>query len=116
MNETPKMCACGNEIPDRLWIGNAPATVCWACQAKVRAAAKAARKAELAAMPRCDVPACKARGRYTVAGRTRLCGKHLKIAKANRMKAAGENAFLVFLNQGMLDHESLIKFANGGVE
>ena len=58
--------------------------VCHDCyNASVRAR-RAARKAQLAAEPRCEVPGCKARGAW-IAGseRTLLCGRHLKRARVS---------------------------------
>jgi hypothetical protein len=44
---------------------------------------KARRKAELAAMPRCEVPGCRRRAAWTAgAGQSvGLCGKHLNAAR-----------------------------------
>ena len=82
---------------------------CWNARVDAR---KAKRKVDLAAMPRCEANGCKARGRWRIGGHTLLCGKHTDRAKANRVRAAGPNAILLWLEQGWTDRESILRFAN----
>ena len=54
---------------------------CGPCLASEHAKRKVARKAQLDAMPRCEVPGCKARGAYRLADQRLLCGKHKRKAE-----------------------------------
>ena len=59
---------------------------CVDCIAAINRRMREERKAQLAAMPRCEVDGCKARATYTVAGVVRMCGRHVRKAEA---RAAG---------------------------
>ena len=62
--------------------------LCGSCIGRKHTEAKAERKAQLAALPRCTVPGCKARGNLKHNG-TLICGRHWKVAKRNVFGAAG---------------------------
>ena len=83
--------------------------LCWNADVLAR---RAQRKARLAIMPRCEAAGCRARGRWKVGGNTRLCGRHLSRAKANRARAAGADAILWWLDQTGTDRESILRYAN----
>lgn len=57
---------------------------CWNASVQAR---KAARKAQLAAMPRCEVPGCTRRGTQVVWGHTLMCGHHLRRTEQGHYKA-----------------------------
>lgn len=59
--------------------GKAPGR-CTDCITAAHREHRAARKAQLAAAPRCEVPGCNRRGAWTCAGAL-LCGGHLKKAR-----------------------------------
>jgi hypothetical protein len=62
---------------------------CYECAQRERQEYAARRKAELAAMPRCEVEGCEHRGNWDVAG-VLLCGRHKsKVAAAHRRTMAG---------------------------
>jgi hypothetical protein len=59
---------------------------------------RAKRKAELAAMPRCEVPDCRRRKTWTVAGGVGLCGQHKKIAeRGHQARCAQIGGMALFL-------------------
>jgi hypothetical protein len=57
--------------------------LCHECIGVINLAIRAARKAQLAALPRCEVDGCKARGSLIVAGGVLMCGRHHKRAESN---------------------------------
>lgn len=61
--------------------------LCGDCIGLRQKASAAARKSELAAMDRCEVPGCRARGTWRHNG-TLVCGRHLNRAKQNVFRAA----------------------------
>jgi hypothetical protein len=69
---------------------------CLDCIRRDMAERQIARKAELDAMPRCEVPTCKRRGIYQVGhyDKVLLCGRHLTKARATNEQ---QNAPLGFL-------------------
>jgi hypothetical protein len=85
---------------------------CGECWNASVAARKAARAAQLAALPRCEVPKCARRARFRCGpDGVGLCGAHLARAKAARIDAAGPLAFVVWAAQEWVDRESLLRFA-----
>ena len=60
---------------------------CTDCVAKANVEARAARKAQLAAEPRCEVAGCSRRGSWRAMG-VLLCGAHLKAAKREQARVA----------------------------
>ena len=73
-------------------------------------ARRARRKAELDAMPRCEVPGCKHRGNYRSAG-TLICGRHMKRAQrahAKNMQGAG---WLALFERPQMTREALLALA-----
>lgn len=93
-NEIIDACTHPTTDADRLADGRRCCVACW--NAGV-AAARAARKAQLDAMPRCAVPGCKARGTWQCGHGepVLLCGRHKN--KALRAAHAGVPAGLEFL-------------------
>lgn len=59
---------------------------CADCIAEQNSTYRARRKAELEAMPRCQVPGCNRRGVWKALG-VLLCGRHLKKAKMGAQDA-----------------------------
>ena len=106
-------CACGKDFYDSLYAYGAHGErACFACAKAADDARRAARRAELAALPRCEVPGCKARGTWRVGGNLLLCKRHLTRAQGARARTlAGPCAILGCLTQAGTDRESLLKFA-----
>jgi hypothetical protein len=109
-----RACTHAPDGPPRIeggsWVG-----VCCECWNRGYYARRAARKAELAREPRCEVPACTRRGRYRCgADGVLLCGAHLKRARRARIDAAGPLAFIAWMTQSGTDRASLIAFAQEG--
>jgi hypothetical protein len=69
------------------------------------------RKAQLAALPRCQVPGCKARGTWNAGsadGPVLMCGRHLKAAQREfQRKYAGP----IWLPSPTPSAETLLKMA-----
>ena len=59
-------------------------TICWNASVQAR---RDGRKAQLAAMDRCEVPGCSRRGTQIVWGHTLMCGHHLRRAEQGHYKA-----------------------------
>ena len=70
------------------------------------------RKAELAAMPRCEVPGCKRRGSWKAAG-VLLCGAHLKKAKHGHARAASAGGGLALFLPMEFDRLDVLQWAQG---
>jgi len=66
---------------------------CTDCLDKANVEARAKRKAQLAAEPRCEVTGCKRRGNWRSAGAL-LCGRHMKAARAGHYKATASFGIL----------------------
>lgn len=106
---------CGHVGPDwqvqpqhPYWGGGAR---CTDCLNRAIYAARAARRAQLAAEPRCQVPGCRRRGSYKVGGGGLLmCGAHLKRAQAGAARAAGG----LFWVAWDADNAALLAWAQGG--
>ena len=72
--------------------GKAPAR-CTDCFNEAHRQARTDRKAELAALPRCEVPGCSRRGAWRSRG-VLPCGTHLKNAKNGHARAAMNGGIL----------------------
>ena len=78
--------------PQEMWC-----CACWSADVHRR---RAARKAELASMPRCEVPGCRRRANWQVGGRERLgmCGHHKgRAQRAAQGSAAGMGGLGLFM-------------------
>lgn len=76
------------------WAGGREDTAqCWKCRNSSILEQRAARKAQLAAMPRCEVPNCNARGAWRSLG-VLLCTKHLRRAQNAHQRLAGTMPWL----------------------
>ena len=98
-------------------IARLPRFQCQACSHAEYDARKAARKAELAAMPRCEVPGCRARGKWTVGAieQVRLCGRHLTAARAahyRRLEPVGGLALFLGGSRGGTSGKALLASLN----
>ena len=65
------------------------ATACTDCTGDAYQLYKRLRKAQLAEMPRCEVPGCRARGTLTVARLTLMCGRHFHKAESEMARQSG---------------------------
>ena len=87
-------------------------SLCWAIgkghEANYRARIKAERKAQLAALPRCEVPGCTRRGALKVAHCMLMCKAHYQAANS---KAQSWGIFGGLLNPS---RETLISMVTGG--
>ncbi len=79
---------------------------CWNAGVDAR---KAARKAQLAEMPRCEVPGCKSRGTLTVARLTLMCGRHFHKAESEMVRRSGG----MFFGAVYPSKQCLIEMAGG---
>ena len=73
---------------------------CWNRSVDVR---QAARKAQLDAMPRCEVDGCQRRSTWTVSGGVGLCGWHMRRMKREhnrRMASIGGMGLFMTVNYG----------------
>jgi hypothetical protein len=84
--------------------------LCSECINARNARARTERKATLAAMPRCEVPGCRARATYTHNG-TGICGRHLKRARAAMARRMRGMEWLAFGAPTLLDRDALIRAA-----
>lgn len=76
------------------------------------AEAKAARKADLDAEPRCEVARCHRRGAWKLGG-VLLCGGHTKRAKAGHAKVAASMGGLALFIPVDYDRTSILFWASG---
>ena len=87
---------------------------CVQCISKHNRERRENRKAEMAALPRCEVPGCKRRGNWK-AGQEKvlLCGHHLKAAKIAHQKAVNiATGGVLFLgDQIPSSRDSVLKWA-----
>ena len=92
---TKIMADCGHLVDERMHIhwrraDGSWGRGCWDCHRAQEAADKLARKAELDAMPRCQVPGCKRRGTHTLQqGIILMCGRHTKQVQAQHRRNVG---------------------------
>ena len=68
--------------------------LCGDCINKHNEQQRKERKKELDLLPRCEVPGCKRRGTWRVAGHTLLCGWHLKNVQKQHNKAMANAGIL----------------------
>lgn len=88
--------------------------LCIDCIAAHNARAREARKAQLAAAPRCEVPGCRYRGAWRASG-VLLCGRHLKRARAEvRRRMAGAGALALFLPGPQWSRAEILNMARHG--
>jgi len=82
---------------------------CTDCLNAANALRQAARRAQLAAAPRCEVPGCRRRGNWRAAG-VLLCGRHLKTAQREHTRVAGGFGIL----GGLMDYDRIdvLRWAN----
>lgn len=91
------------------WVGIIAA--CDACAKSIDAHNKAIRKGELDALPRCECPGCKARGRWRIPGML-VCGKHkAKIESAHNRIMAGAGGLGLFMPWPNYDRDELVRMA-----
>ena len=92
---------CGKEDREYLVQPQHPAFVngiegialCNNCVAEHARQRREQRKKEIDAMPRCEVPGCKHRGTWAVAGHTMLCGWHLRNVQKLHRKTMAQMGF-----------------------
>lgn len=71
------------------------------------------RKAQLAAMDRCEVDGCDKRGTWRAAGGLLLCGKHLRNAQAAHARACASLGGLALLMPIHYSRQELLNAATG---
>ena len=110
-----RTCTHDDATPCVTLPGGETLRVCSECWNEGVYARRAERKAELAAMPRCEL--CKRRGTSHVgSGRDRvlLCGRHTANAKAGYIREyIGDSPFL-FLPGPILSREEILELARKG--
>lgn len=84
----PYACQDCGRVDSKSYVQPQPegGALCGPCIGKRNEAAREARKAQLAALPRCEVTGCKCRGNFRVAGVALLCGRHLSAAKRSKAR------------------------------
>jgi hypothetical protein len=84
---------------------------CLDCIRRERTERKLARKAELEAMPRCEVSACKHRGVYRVGhyDKVLLCGRHLGKARALKEQQSASLGFLAMFDTTATSGRQILK-------
>jgi hypothetical protein len=93
--------------------GQVGTALCADCIAQRNEDSRAKRKTELAAMPRCEVPACNRRATYRVgAVKLGLCGAHLKRTRTahNRIMEGG-GGMALFMPAPAYSREDLLRMA-----
>ena len=86
---------------------------CDACIRALHAEAKAQRKAQLASMPRCEVPNCTRRATYEVGwDRVGMCGYHLRMAE-NKLYAEAAASGMPWLPHDY-GRAEVLRLAQGG--
>lgn len=126
--EAQKCTGCGREgtkgtvQPQHPYYaeGKEGVTRCWECLNKINAEIRAKRKAELAAMAKCEV-CTRRRGTYKVGtDSVLLCGLCFTKVKAERNKRAsklGNFAYLAWFGEGMpSNREAILSYARGDAE
>lgn len=110
VNIVDKCARCG-ATPGRHYLSEQRdgELLCSPCINEHNRKARAARKAQLAAMERCAVPGCKARGNLVHNG-TLICGRHFKRAKETVYRNAARNPIAMFQTV-LLSREGLIAAA-----
>lgn len=105
---TPGNCtACGVYCPtDRNSAGE-----CMDCHNAGCARRAAERKAQLAAMPRCEVPGCKRRATWIVGPRVELCGIHKRRAERRHNATAATMGGLALFMPVNYSREELLEAA-----
>lgn len=91
--------------------------VCCPCWNQHVDAWRAARKAELATLPRCDVPRCRHRGTLQFAADSLLCGWHARPVKTHfRRLRASMSGLGLFVAAPSLDAADVLRIAQGSTE
>ena len=121
--QTCARCGCvgrKSDVQPQVWnlaeYRRAPSAYCVPCISASNAEARAARKAALAAAPRCCVPSCGMRANLTHNG-TGICGRHFKRARATVERRAVDSGFACFGLFGgptLLSRAALIEAARLG--
>ena len=89
--------------------------VCCPCWNEHVTAWRAARKAELATLPRCEVPGCEHRGTWQFTGGVLLCGWHARTVKTHVQRLRASMGGLgLFVAGPSLDAGDVLRIAQGG--
>ena len=109
---------CGHQIDERMYAhwrrpDGSWGRGCYECSAATNAQMKAKRKAQLDALPRCEVPGCARRGTMILMGQALMCGKHSKQAQAIHRRIVAETGVLGWFYAGSYTKDGLLKMAVG---
>ena len=88
--------------------------VCCECWNAGVAARRAVRKAQLAAMPRCEAQPCKLRQTVTLAGTAHLCGRHASKAQAEFLRQFSAYGILAMAVLATMRKEDILRLATKG--
>ena len=84
---------------------------CTDCIGAINGTMRDARKAELAAMDRCEVDGCRTRGTFEVASGVLMCGRHLKRAQREHTRRMSGFGGLGLFMTTYHNRESILKLA-----
>ena len=84
--------------------------LCSDCISRRNGRAREARRAQLAAAPRCEVPGCGRRAAFTHNG-VGICGAHIKRAQAELRRRTASFPGAMFLPPPTLDRARLVELA-----
>lgn len=90
--------------------GREDTALCGDCLNDANAALRAARKAELDAMPRCEIEGCQRRGAQRLVA-VLLCGRHAKRVQEAHHRNMRENPFSIFAPTPDYSRDQLVKMA-----
>jgi hypothetical protein len=88
-----------------------PRARCCDCTNARNRAADARRKAELAALPRCEIPGCRARGNWTTGGAL-ICGRHLAKVKREHAKVCASIGGMALFMPITFGRDDVIRWAS----
>jgi hypothetical protein len=89
------------------------AALCADCVGAANSKAAADRKAQLAALPRCEVPACARRGSVKVARIVLLCGRHYNRMRAAAIRSmAGAGGMALFLPPPEYSRDDILRMTS----
>ena len=96
--------------PQHPWRGVSGTALCADCIACRNERSREARRAQLAAAPRCEVPGCQRRAAYSH-NNVGMCGAHIKRAQAELRRRTASFPGAMFLPPPTLDRARLVELA-----